>query len=153
MTCCIHARGLAATTCYVMNPDAGAEPPPTFLDPGKVILTDFGRTRRARPALARLAGRPGRPEPGPGPGGPQRGDPPLAEYFIKRVASHHNSKMTYGHAKCTNHANERSDSCISGRTTNRSFRWCKRIRIRHRLAEMSEVPCPRKTGLLHGKQG
>ena len=73
--------------------------------------------------------------------------------FINGRLSHHNSKIAYAHAKCTNHANGRSDSRLSGRTTNLNFRWCKRTRNRVRLAERSGIPPPKNPDFNLGNRG
>ncbi len=100
---------------------------------------------RAQPGPGRPAT--GRPWPGLGPGrtgaGLEGGTPPFwPVIFINGQQSPHNSKSTYGCPRCSNHANGRCDSRLSGSTTYRNFRWCKRSRIRLRVAERKENPGP-----------
>ena len=87
----------------------------------------------------------GRPWPGSGPGRgrPGGGDPPFWPLiFINGKQSHHNMKITYGRAKCIKCTNERCDALPIGGTTNPNSRWCKRTRIRLRVAERNQIRGP-----------
>ena len=67
----------------------------------------------------------------------------LWQVFLYCKHGSHFLGLAYGHAECTNHANEGRAAHLNGKTKNCNFRWRERNRIRLRAAQRNGIPGPR----------